>query len=254
MIGFRIIPSLLLSDRGLVKTEKFCNPKYVGDPINAIRIFNEKEVDELFVTDIEASVKGRGPDFEFIEQLASECFMPMGYGGGIKTYDQAKQLFDIGIEKVALQSTLATNRALVGQIAARYGSQAVVASVDVKKDWLGRRKPYSRAGAKFADASWQDMVKSVVGAGAGEVLLNAVDRDGTRGGMDLELIEEAASLVDVPVTAIGGAGSLDDFEAARGAGASAVAAGAFFVFQGPHKAVLISYPRPRELKELWRKQ
>lgn len=251
MIGFRIIPCLLLSDGGLVKTEKFSNPKYVGDPINAIRIFNEKEVDELFVIDIEASVKGSAPNFELIEQLASECFMPMGYGGGIKTLDQAKRLFDLGIEKVALQSVLATDRRLLPQIAGLFGSQAVVASVDVKKDWLGRRKIYSKSGATFPFSRWQDMVTSLVQEGAGEVLLNSVDLDGTRQGMDLELIEEASSLVDVPITAIGGVGSMQDFKAARDAGASAAAAGAFFVFQGTHRAVLISYPRRQELLALW---
>lgn len=251
MIGFRIIPCLLLSEGGLVKTEKFRNPKYVGDPINAIRIFNEKEVDELFVVDIEASLKSRGPDFELVEQLASECFMPMGYGGGIRTLDQAKKLFDLGIEKVALQSVLGSDRRLLPQIAELFGSQAVVASVDVKKDWLGQRKIYSKSGVTFPFRTWQEMVTTLVEEGAGEVLLNSVDLDGTQRGMDLELIEEASSLVDVPITAIGGVGSMRDFKAAREAGASAAAAGAFFVFQGAHRAVLISYPRRQEILDLW---
>lgn len=253
MTGFRIIPCLLLSNGGLVKTEKFRNPKYVGDPINAIRIFNEKEVDELFVIDIDASGKNHEPDFDLIDQLASECFMPLGYGGGIKSLDQAKRLFDIGIEKITLQSALATNPKLLGQIVDLFGSQAVVASVDVKKDWLGRRKLFSKFGTKFPQARWQDFIVSVVEEGAGEVLLNSVDLDGTRRGVDLEMVEEAAKLVDVPVTAIGGVGSLQDFKAARDAGASAAAAGAFFVLQGTHRAVLISYPRRQEILDLWRK-
>ncbi|MFC0304850.1 AglZ/HisF2 family acetamidino modification protein [Rhizorhabdus histidinilytica] len=250
-MNFRIIPCLLLSNGGLVKTEKFRKPKYVGDPINAIRIFNEKEVDELIVIDIDASAKGSEPDFDLIEQLASECFMPMGYGGGVKTLDQAKRIFDLGIEKVVLQSVLATDRQLVRQIAELYGSQAVVASVDVKRDWLGRRKIFCKSGVKFPFASWQDMVVEFVREGAGEVLLNAVDLDGTRLGMDLDMVEEASKLVDVPITAIGGVGKLQDFKFARDAGASAAAAGAFFVFQGTHRAVLISYPRRHELLELW---
>jgi cyclase len=235
----------------LVKTLKFRDPKYVGDPINAIRIYNEKEVDELTVVDIDASVKNIEPDYELIEQLASECFMPLCYGGGIKTLDQAKKLFDLGVEKLSLQSILATDHGLLTEISRLYGSQAVVASIDVKKDWRGRYKVFCKSGARFSFSSWQDMVVKLVDAGAGEIMLNAVDLDGTRRGMNLELINEASKLVSVPIMAIGGVGSLKDFKAARDAGASAAGAGSYFVFQGAHRAVLISYPRRNEVKKLW---
>ena len=251
MINFRVIPCLLLSNGGLVKTYKFRNPRYVGDPINVVRIFNEKEVDELILVDIDASMRKRPPDFELVEQLASECFMPIAYGGGIATLDQAKRLFDIGIEKITLQSALSFDPQLVGRIASLYGSQAVVASIDVRKDWFGRRKLYSKSGLKFPSKSWEEIIKLVVDLGAGEVLLNSVHRDGTRLGMDLELIQRASSLVDVPLTAIGGVGSLEDIRSARNAGASAVAAGTFFVLHGPHRAVLVSYPSADEFAKLW---
>ncbi len=251
MLSFRIIPCLLLSNGGLVKTLQFREPKYVGDPINAIRIFNEKEVDELTVIDIDASVRQTGPDYQLIEQMASECFMPLCYGGGIRTLDEARKLFDLGVEKLSLQSILATEPALLTEISSIFGSQAVVASVDVKKDWLGRFKIFSKFGIRFSYASWQEMVVDLVERGAGEIMLNAVDLDGTRQGMNLELISEASSLVGVPVMAIGGVGALEDFKDARLAGASAAGAGAYFVFQGAHRAVLISYPRRQEIEELW---
>lgn len=255
MLIHRVIPCLLLSQSrgGLVKTLKFGKPKYVGDPINAVKIFNEKEVDELMVLDIDATRERRGPDFKMIEELASECFMPLCYGGGIRTAEDARTLFSLGVEKVALQSVVAENPGIIREIADRAGEQAVVVSIDVKRNWLGRPQPYSAAGVKQPSSDWRDAVRQAVANGAGEILLNAVDRDGTLAGPDLELIREASALADVPLVAIGGIGSLDDMKAATDAGASAVAAGAYFVFQGPHRAVLITYPRYEELQALWSK-
>jgi imidazole glycerol-phosphate synthase subunit HisF len=250
----RIIPCLLIKNSGLVKTQKFRKPKYVGDPINAIRIFNEKEVDELIVLDIEASTKNKKPNFALIEELASECFMPLCYGGGVKTFQDAQTLFNLGIEKVAIQSAVSTDPGLITKIAENYGEQAVVASVDIKKNWLSMNKLHSYAGKKFVSDTWQQHVQELVRLGAGEILFNSVDNDGVREGMNLALIDEASKLVGVPLTAIGGVGSLDDIKDAIDAGASAVAVGSFFVFQGPHRAVLITYPNPDEIKKLWSKK
>jgi cyclase len=251
MLSHRVIPCLLLGGGGLVKTLKFAKPKYVGDPINAVRIFNEKEVDELLVLDIDASRENRAPDFELIEQLAGECFMPLCYGGGIRSFDDAKMLFKLGVEKVSIQSAALRTPALIRQIADHAGEQAVVVSIDVKRNWRGKLVPFSAAGVP-TDSDWRTSLRQAVAMGAGEILLNSVDRDGTLAGVDLELIREASAIAEVPLIAIGGVGSMADIKAATDAGASAVAAGAFFVFQGPHRAVLITYPRYEELNRLWR--
>jgi len=238
----RVIPCLLLSDGGLVKTRRFGDRKYVGDPINAIRIFNDKEVDELVVLDIDASRAGRRPDFALIEQFAAECFMPLCYGGGVRSLDDAEHLFALGIEKVCLQSAAIERGDLVTQIAQRWGSQAVVVSVDVKRDWRRRPMLYHAAREKKLALDVRVFLREVVARGAGEILLNAVDRDGMQAGYDLELVKTASEAVSVPLVAIGGAGTLGDLRQAIDAGASAVAAGSMFVFHGPHRAVLINYP------------
>lgn len=249
MASHRIIPALLLKDGGLYKTTKFARPSYVGDPINAVKIFNEKEVDELIVLDIEATRSGRPPDFAMAEWLAEECFMPLCWGGGIRHAEDAAQLFRLGIEKVSLQSAALSDMGLVTQLAGRHGVQAVVVSIDVEKDWLGK---YRLRTARGKDKrSWQELAIAAIAAGAGEILLTAVDREGTRAGMDIALIAEAAALCEVPLIAQGGAGSLADMKAATDAGASAVAVGAHFVWQGPHKAVLIGYPRAQEIAAIW---
>lgn len=248
MLRPRVIPCLLLSPSrgGLVKTKQFRAPKYVGDPINAVRIFNEKEVDELMVLDIDATREGRGPDFERIEDLAGECFMPLCYGGGIRTAEEAKAIFSLGVEKVALQSAFIRDPGVVREIADHAGEQAVVVSLDIEKDWLGRQR---LRGARSRD--WREALTQAAQGGAGEILLTSVEREGTLNGLDSGLIAEASAMVDVPLIANGGAASLADIEAAVKAGASAVAAGAFFVFQGPHRAVLITYPRYEELRQMW---
>jgi cyclase len=250
MLSNRVIPTLLLKDGGLVKTRKFKNPKYVGDPVNAIRIFNEKEVDELVVLDIQASKQGREPNYALINEIAGECFMPLCYGGGVRTIEMAARIFDCGVEKVCLQTAAFENPGLITQIAKRFGSQAVVLSVDVKRDWLRRTRLYNSKSGSAVSQAWTDFLRIGVEAGAGEVIVNSVDHDGELDGYDLEVIGQAACMVEVPVIASGGGGKLDDFKAAIAAGASAVAAGAMFVFHGPHRAVLITYPRYEELEKI----
>ena len=250
MLNNRVIPTLLLQNGGLVKTRKFKNPKYVGDPINAIRIFNEKEVDELVVLDIQASKQGREPNFELINEIAGECFMPLCYGGGVRTLETAARIFDCGVEKICLQSAALENPALISQIATRFGSQAVVLSVDIKRDWLRRTRLYNARTGGNESRSWTEFMRIGVEAGAGEVMLNAVDNDGELGGYDIDAIRQASSQIEVPLIAAGGAGKLEDFKAAIEAGASAVSAGAMFVFHGPHRAVLITYPRYEDLEKI----
>lgn len=250
MLKHRVIPCLLLRNGGLVKTLKFADPKYVGDPINAIRIFNDKEVDELMVLDITASKEKKEPNYALIEQFASECFMPLSYGGGIKNMEQAQRLFNSGIEKICLQTSVLEDLSLVKNLSDKWGSSSILVSIDVKKNWMGQPKLYSAAAGKTLDKKWTDFMLEAVKAGAGEIVLNAVDKDGTMKGMDTALIEEAAKLLSVPLVAVGGAGSLADIKAAVDAGANAVSAGAFFVFQGPHRAVLITYPKYKELVQL----
>lgn len=252
MLSHRVIPALLLRENGLVKTRRFDKAKYVGDPINAIRIFNEKEVDELIVLDIDATRLKRQPNYSLIEEFAAECFMPLGYGGGISTVAQARQLFSLGVEKVVLQSAALENPRILTELAARFGSQSIVVSIDVKRDWLGRLRLWSSSARRNLTADWQTVMKELVSAGAGEVLLNSVDRDGMQKGYDLELIKSASTILDVPLVALGGAGELQHLFEAVQAGASAVAAGSLFVLQGPHRAVLISYPGYAALEELFR--
>ncbi len=242
MLKNRVIPCLLLQNSGLVKTVKFANPKYIGDPINAIRIFNEKEVDELMVLDIEASKNRKEPNYNLIEQFAGECFMPLTYGGGITNVEQAKRLFSIGVEKISIQTSTLHNFDLVTEIASRYGNQSVIVSIDVKKKKIGGKKLFSSAKRKTLNQHWLEFLTKSIEAGAGEILLNSVDRDGTMSGMDLSLIQDAAEVCTVPLIAMGGVGRVEDIVNAVRAGASAVAAGAFFVFFGKHNAVLITYP------------
>jgi len=252
MLKHRLIPALLLRNSGLVKTTKFKEPRYIGDPINAIRIFNEKEVDELMVLDITASKEHREPNYALIEQFAGECFMPLCYGGGIRTVHQARQLFALGVEKVCIQSAALENVSFISELADQFGSQSIMVSVDIKKNWLGKLKFYQASSAKFLEGSWLDHLSAFVAAGAGEVLLNSVDKDGTLGGPDLQIIKKASDHVSVPLIAVGGVSSLFDIKACVDAGASAVAAGAFFVYHGPHRAVLITYPSYQDLEQLFK--
>jgi cyclase len=251
MLKHRVIPALLLRNGGLFKTTQFKDPKYVGDPINAIRIFNDKEVDELMVLDITASKEHREPNYALIEEFAGECFMPLAYGGGIRSVAQARRLFSIGVEKICLQTAALENPRLISELTGQFGSQSVIVSVDVKRNWLGKPKLYHSATGKLMSDTWMDKLKELISAGAGEVLLNAVDKDGTLMGPDLSLTQQASAVIDVPLIALGGVSSLADIKACVDAGASAVAAGAFFVFHGPHRAVLITYPKYQELEQFF---
>ena len=251
MLKHRVIPALLLRNGALVKTTQFKDPKYVGDPINVIRIFNEKEVDELMVLDITASKERREPNYTLIEQIAGECFMPLAYGGGIRNVAQARQLFSLGVEKICLQTAVLENPNFISDFVNEFGSQSVMVSIDIKKNYLGEPKLYQSVSGKLMDAAWIDMLCKIVLAGAGEVLLNSVDKDGTLTGPDLFLIEQASAAVNIPLIALGGVCSLDDIKSCVDAGASAVAAGAFFIYHGPHRAVLITYPKYQELEKLF---
>lgn len=250
MLRHRVIPCLLLSGEGLVKTRKFQSPTYIGDPLNAIRIFNEKEVDELIVLDIDATRQRRPPNFARVEQVASECFMPLCYGGGISSVEQAKRLFSLGVEKVSIQAAALEDLLLISEIADRFGNQAVVVSIDIKRSLLGKPRLYNASKRDALPELWQSFLRRSVDAGAGEILLNAVDKDGMLSGMDLTLIAEAAAICDVPLIASGGASSVEDLRAAVDAGASAIAAGAMFVYHGPRRAVLITYPNYSQLQAL----
>lgn len=243
MNSTRVIPVLLLRGQGLVKTTKFRDPKYVGDPINAVRIFNEKEVDELAILDISATAEARDPPFDLLQDIAGEAFMPMAYGGGLKNIEQIRRVFSLGFEKVIINSASYRNMDLITEAANIYGSQSIVCSVDLKKNWMGRAELVSHSGKKRETIGLREHLMAAEKAGAGEILVNSVDRDGTMSGYDLNIIRHVADTVSVPVIACGGAGTIDHFaDAIKVGGASAVAAGSLFVFFGPHRAVLINYP------------
>lgn len=250
MLQARIIPCLLLKGRGLYKTVKFKHPVYVGDPINAVRIFNEKGVDELVILDIEASAKGGGPNFDLLQDIASEAFVPLCYGGGVGSVDDMARLLRLGMEKVSLNTAAFESPGLVEAAVRQFGSQSVVASIDVKKTLLGRYEVVTRCGTKSAKVDPVTAARNAEQMGAGEILLNAIDRDGTMQGLDIGLVRSVTTAVKIPVVAVGGAGSLSDIAAGiREGGASAVAAGSLFVFQGRHRAVLITYPSEAEINE-----
>lgn len=244
----RVIPCLLLRGYGLVKTRKFKDAVYVGDPVNAVRIFSEKEADELVILDIDASKEGREPNYELIEEIAGECLMPIGYGGGITSLAQVKRLIRSGVEKVVVNSTAALgSMQVIGDAAAAFGSQAVVGAIDVRRTMLKGYRIMAKSATVETSLKLEEHCRALVAAGAGEIFLNDVDADGTMAGFDLKLIRRIADSVDVPVVACGGAGTVDHLsQAIREGGASAVAAGSMFVFHGKHRAVLINY-NPDEL-------
>ena len=250
MLRPRIIPSLLLHDKGLVKTVNFKSHKYVGDPINAVRIFNEKEVDELAIFDIDATVLSREPDYILIEKLANQSRMPLCYGGGVKTVEQAQKIFGLGIEKIALSSALIENPQLVTEIAERVGSQSVIVVLDIKKKLLGGYEVYTHNGKKSTGINPIKFAKEIERLGAGEIIINSIDQDGMMNGFDLPLIDKIAETISIPMTVLGGAGSISDIKKVVDKhGVIGVAAGSLFVFKGVYKAVLINYPS-REEKDL----
>ena len=250
MLQPRVIPCLLLKGRGLVKTCRFRDPKYVGDPINAVRIFNDKMVDELAFLDITATPEGRGPSFEVISDVASECFMPLLYGGGIRSLDDAERMFNAGVEKIAVNSHAGERPRFIRELASQFGSQSIVVSIDVKRSPFGKHKVHTFCGRTNTKHDPVDYARRMEDMGAGELLITSIDRDGTQQGYDLPLITKVAASVSIPLIACGGAGSIDDFRRAlHETGASAVAAGSVFVFHGKHRAVLISYPKRDELND-----
>ena len=251
MLNTRIIPCLLLKGQGLVKTIGFKNPTYVGDPINAIKIFNDKEVDELVLLDIDATINKRGPAFDMIREVASECFMPLGYGGGISTIAEMRTIFAMGVEKVILNTSALNCLNLISEAATEFGSQSIVVAIDIKKSIFGKYNVFSMSGTKKHKIEPEIFAVKAEAAGAGEILLNSIDNDGKQQGFDLELIKRVSESVNIPVVACGGAGTLSDLRCAVHEGkASAVAAGSLFVFHGPHRAVLINYPTQEQLRKI----
>jgi len=244
MLRPRIIPCLLLQDSSLVKTVNFSKPKYVGDPINAVRIFNEKEVDELFVIDIDATVKKREPDYELIRKLAVECRMPLCYGGGVKTVGQIQKIISLGVEKVAISSAAMLSLELITEAVARVGSQSIVVVMDIKKNSiLGRYELFTHNGMRKTNLNPVEFAKQIEALGAGEIVINSIDHDGAMNGYDLELAQEIWESITLPMTILGGAGSLEDVaKLIQQFCIIGAAAGSLFVFKGKYRAVLINYP------------
>lgn len=251
MLRPRIIPSLLIQENGLVKTVNFKNPKYVGDPINAVRIFNEKEVDELAIFDIDATVKGLEPNYSLIERIANQSRMPLCYGGGVKTVEQAQKIFGLGIEKIALSSAVLDNPSLITQIADRVGAQSVIVVLDVKKKLFGGYEVYTNNGKKSTGINPFKFIEEAQTLGAGEIVINSIDQDGVMKGFDMSLIEKAREKTSLPMTVLGGAGNLQDIkEVIDKHKIIGVAAGSLFVFKGKYKAVLINYPTKDDKEKL----
>jgi len=252
MLRPRIIPCLLVHDDGLVKTRQFGEPKYVGDPINAVKIFNEKEVDELIVIDIDASARGKAPDYTLIRNLAAECNMPLCYGGGVKTVEQVEQIIGLGVEKVALSSAVVEDPDVVSRAAEIVGVQSIVAVMDVKKARFRRKyEVMTHNGTRKAGIDPVAFARRAEQLGAGEIVVNSIDHDGEMDGYDLELASAVREVTTLPMTVLGGAGSLDDVGSLIDAfGIVGAAAGSFFVFKGVYRAVLISYPSREEKDRL----
>ncbi len=250
MLRSRIIPCLLIHDGGLVKTINFKNPKYVGDPINAVRIFNEKQVDELMVIDIDASVTGSEPNFERIRQMAAECRMPLCYGGGVSTVSHAAGIIALGVEKIAISSAAIRNPAIISQIAKAVGNQSVVAVIDYKRGLFGKTSVYIHNGKQIIKADPISLAKEFEERGVGEIVLNSIDLDGTMKGYDIDFAHKVRDAISIPMTVMGGAGSHEDVrKLVNSFGLIGAAAGSLFVFKGKYRAVLINYPTESE-KEL----
>jgi len=252
MLRPRIIPCLLIQDGGLVKTVKFKDPKYVGDPINAVKIFNEKEADELIVIDIDATVNGVEPNYAQITKLAAECRMPLCYGGGITSAEQAKKIIGLGVEKVAISSAALVNPSLVTQIAEEIGSQSVVVVLDHKTRLLSKTpEVWTHNGTRNTKRSVLEVAQEFERLGAGEIVLNSIENDGKMKGYDVELASKLRSTVRIPITILGGGGSLEDMaHVVDACGVVGIAAGSFFVFKGAYRAVLISYPSAQQKNDI----
>ena len=254
MLRPRIIPTLLVRDKGLVKTVAFSSPKYVGDPINAVKIFNEKEVDEIIVLDIDATAQNRGPDYQMIENTAAESRMPLCYGGGVKTAKQAKKIVGLGVEKVAISSAVIETPELISEVADAVGNQSVVVILDVKpRKFSSKYDIYTHNGKRKTDRSLVEFAQQAEKLGAGEIVLNSINNDGQMKGYDLDMARQAIEATNIPVTVLGGAGSLEDIgELIKEFGILGAAAGSMFVFKGVYRAVLINYPSLEERDQLIR--
>ena len=249
MLKARVIPCLLLKGRGLYKTVKFANAKYVGDPVNAVKIFNEKEVDELLLLDITATHENREPNYELIADIAGECFMPLGYGGAVTSLEQIRKLHRMGVEKVSMNTAAFNDRRLVQESCDVFGSSSIVAAIDVKKSFLGKYEVWTHGGRINTKEDPVRYAEELARLGVGEILVNSIDRDGVMGGYDVALLKRITAAVDTPVIACGGAGTLEHIrEAVTQAHVSAAAAGSLFVFHGKHRAVLINYPTQLQLE------
>ena len=247
----RIIPFLLLQNKGLVKSIKFKNYTYVGDPINAVKIFNEKEVDELIFLDISATKDKKEPDYELIKNISEECFMPLCYGGGINSIEQIRKITKLGVEKVSINSFAAQTPDFIKKASEIFGSSTIVVSIDVKKNIFGKQTVYSISGSKNTGIEPVEYAILMEKMGAGELMITSIDKDGTQSGYDFDLIKRVSESVSIPVIASGGAGTIQHFrEAIHTSNAMAVAAGSMFVFHGNRRAVLISYPSQKEILEI----
>ncbi len=250
----RVIPCLLLKNLGLVKSVKFSDYKYIGDPMNAIKIFNDKKADELIFLDITASAENRLVSLDLVKQLGDECDMPFSVGGGVKSIDDIRRIINAGAEKVSINSVAVENPEFVQQAADTFGSSTIIVSIDVKKKFLGKRQVYVSNGKKSTGLNPVEFAKQVEALGAGEILINSIDHDGQMNGYDLDLVKEVSQAVSIPVVACGGAGCVDHFsDAVNQSHASAVAAGSFFVFHGPRRAVLINMPTRKEIANAFKK-
>lgn len=249
MLNTRVIPVLLLKNKGLYKGIEFKNHSYVGDPINTIKLFNDKEVDELVIFDIDASKENKEIDFEILEEIVTEAFMPVAYGGGIKSVDDAKKVFSLGIEKVILNTFAVNNNQLVKDLVSIYGSQSILFSLDYKKGMFGYNT-YIKSGSEKLKYSIKELAILMQDLGVGEIILNSIDNDGKMNGYDFKILNEIKGHLTIPIIISGGAKSIEDFRLAKDSGADACAAGSMFVYHGPHRAVIISYPSYNKLREI----
>lgn len=255
MLDIRIIPVLLYKNQGLYKSIKFKNHNYIGDPINAIKIFNDKEVDELIFLDIDATINKTGVNYNIIEQISSECFMPLSYGGGISTLKEIENILKLGVEKVVLNSFAISNLNFIREASEKFGSSTIVVSVDYRRNIFGQTRVYSKSGTEKSNFDPLQYCKLLEEYGVGEIMLNSIERDGMMIGYDLNFIEEATRKIGVPIIACGGAGSLDDLKNLYElTNVSAMAAGSMFVYHGPFKAVLINYPSREDKKYIFKRQ
>lgn len=254
MLRPRIIPCLLVHNKGLVKTVNFKNPKYIGDPINTVRIFNEKEVDELAIFDIDASVLNKEPDLEMLKKIANQSRMPICYGGGVKTVEMAQKIFALGIEKIAISSAAISNSKLLPEIAKRVGNQSLIVVLDVKKKLFGGYEIFTNNGKVSTGLDPVEYSKYLENLGVGEIIINSIDQDGCMNGFDVKLIDKIISGISIPLTILGGAGSIFDIEnIIKRYGLVGIGCGSLFVFKGPYKAVLINYPTMKEKANLFKK-